>query len=434
MAIRQLADRLRASLWFVPIVGLVLAVVAAAVMLGLSSWLVVAQVHLPLIFGGGPDGARGMLEAIAGSVVTVAGVVFSVTVVALQLTSTQFSPRVLRNFMRDRPTQVTLAIFMATIAYALLILRTIHSADPSGQGAFVPGLAVTGALLLALTSLVMLIYFIHHISVGIQVGSIIASVTSETLATIDDLVEEFKPHLAVPPAEAQRPGGRAVAARRSGYLQYLDLGGLLRVAEAHDLEVAVLVPPGGWVQEGAPLFRVQVSDEATHEELGDWLLDRVAIGGERSMRQDIGFGVQQLVDVAVKALSPGINDPTTATQCIDRLTQVLVAVGRRPELPNVLADEHGAPRLTLRFPSFGALLRQAFEQIRHYGATTPVVVRHLAVSLAMIHAAVPTESHEPIRIEAQRLVDGADELEPPDRTEAKNLLASVLGENGAEGA
>jgi uncharacterized membrane protein len=442
--LRQVADRLRESLWFIPGIGLILAVVAAGTMLLLSNQLLAAQTHLPLIFGGGPEGARGMLQAIASSVVTVAGVVFSITVVALQLTSTQFSPRVLRNFMRDRPTQVTLAIFVATITYSLLVLRTIRSADPDGSGAYVPGLAVTGALLLAFVSLAMLIYFIHHIGMRIQVSSIIESVTAETLGTIEGLHRELERlreqggrEVAGAPGAATAsvaPDARTVPARRSGYLQYTDLGALLRLAHDEGLRLALLVPPGGWVQEHAPLFAVErlegrenEADDDARRQLEGRLCDNVGLGSQRSMRQDVGFGVQQLVDICVRALSPGINDPTTATQCIDRLTQVLVAVGRRDDPPVMLADADGVPRLAPRLPDFDALLRQAFEQVRHFGSGTPVVMRHLALSLATLHAALPPERHGPIRREAERVASAGEELTGIDGREVAAPLAGIIG-------
>ncbi|HET7636441.1 MAG TPA: DUF2254 domain-containing protein [Candidatus Limnocylindria bacterium] len=440
MILRQAADRLRESLWFIPGLGLILAVVAAAIMLLISNQLLATQAHLPLIFGGGPEGARGMLQAIASSVVTVAGVVFSITVVALQLTSTQFSPRVLRNFMRDRPTQVTLAIFVATITYSLLVLRTIRSADADGTGAYVPGLAVTGALLLAFVSLAMLIYFIHHIGMRIQVSSIIESVTAETLGTIEGLHRELErlrdqgggEVVAAPGAAsaAVAADARTVPARRSGYLQYTDLGALLRLAHDEGLRLALLVPPGGWVQEHAPLFAVEPRDDELGDEarqqLDEHLCDNVGLGSQRSMRQDVGFGVQQLVDICVKALSPGINDPTTATQCIDRLTQVLVAVGRQDDPPVILTDADGVPRLAPRLPNFDALLRQGFEQVRHFGSGMPVVLRHLALSLATLKAALPSQRHGPIRREAERVASAAEALTGIDGREVAAPLAGII--------
>jgi uncharacterized membrane protein len=424
--IRQIADRLRQSLWFIPGLGLAVAALAAAAMLLLSQWITSVNGHPPIIFGGGPEGARGILQAIAGSVVTVAGVVFSITVVALQLTSTQYSPRVLRNFMRDRPTQLTLGVFMGTIFYSLLVLRTVRSTGDNGEEAFVPGFAVTGAVVLVSISLLMLIYFIHHIGSRIQVSSIIESVANETMGTAASVERLFEPmpESAVAGAlvlHAPRP----VRARRSGYLQYVDIGGLLRIAREHDLRVGMVVPPGGWVQAGAPLFEVDGDGGAADEDLQDWLVGRAGLGSQRSMQQDVGFGVQQLVDIGVRALSPGVNDPTTATQCIDRLTQVLVALGEREPWPVALADEEGTPRLSLAFPGFRELLQQAFEQVRHYGAGAPVVVRHLALALRILRQSLPPRCHEDIRHEAQLLEQDVRALDTHDRGEIEPLLRQI---------
>ncbi len=426
MHFRQLADRLRQSLWFIPGIGLLLAGLAAAAMLLLSQWITSTNGHPPIIFGGGPEGARGILQAIAGSVVTVAGVVFSITVVALQLTSTQYSPRVLRNFMRDRPTQLTLAVFMGTIFYSLLVLRTVRSAGDTGEEAFVPGLAVTGAVVLVSVSLLMLIYFIHHIGSRIQVSSIIESVTSETVGTVSSVERLFEPlreRAVAGRLKLEQP--RPVRARRSGYLQYLDIGGLLRTAREHGLRVNVLVPPGGWVQAGAPLFEVDGADGASEADLQDWLVAKAALGSQRSMQQDVGFGVQQLVDIAVRALSPGVNDPTTATQCIDRLTQVLVAVGENEPPPAVMADEDGAPRLALAFPGFLELLQQAFEQVRHYGADAPVVVRHLALALRILRQSLPPRCHEAIHGEADILAQDIRSFAKQDRVRIDPVIQAA---------
>ncbi|MBA4169927.1 MAG: DUF2254 domain-containing protein, partial [Chloroflexi bacterium] len=193
MRIREAIEHIRHSLWFVPTASVLLAAIAALAMLALSNAIGATGSELPVVFGAGPEGARAMLQAIAGSVITVAGVTFSITIVALQLTSTQFSPRVLRNFLRDSSNQFVLGSFMGTFTYALLVLRSIRSEDESRGDAFVPGLAITGALVLAFVSIGMLIYFIHHISVRIQVTSIVASVANDTLGTLKTLAGWTEP-------------------------------------------------------------------------------------------------------------------------------------------------------------------------------------------------------------------------------------------------
>jgi uncharacterized membrane protein len=435
MFVRNLVDRLRQSLWFIPTIGAILAGVLAIGVIGLSSLLDESGIRLPLVFEAGADGARAMLQAIAGSVITVAGVVFSITIVALQLTSTQFSPRVLRNFLRDRPTQIVLAVFIGTFVYALLVLRTIHTA--SGDGTFyVPNVAVTGALVLAFASLGGLIFYIHHISDRIQVGSILAAVTAETFETIEQIGRDIRE-----PEEDDRAGGTRISspdeelpsfdrplrvrARSSGYVGLLQLKGLLEVATETDLRVRCLAAPGDWVQAGAPLHEVSGVDEVS-DELAARLLRQVSVGAQRTMQQDVGFGIQQLVDIAVKALSPGINDPTTAIQCLDRITEVLVAIGNRPDPPNVLRDEAGVARVVVRLPTYDQLVHEAFRQVRQYAADAPVVLRHLARSLRTIELALPSVRRPALVGEAEMVARVAAQIAmPEDRDEVIVALGGL---------
>ena len=435
MFLRNLVDRLRQSLWFIPTIGAILAGVLAVLVVGLSSWLDSSGVQLPLVFEAGADGARAMLQAIAGSVITVAGVVFSITIVALQLTSTQFSPRVLRNFLRDRPTQVVLAVFIGTFVYSLLVLRTIHTA--SGDGSFyVPNLAVTGALVLAFASLGSLIFYIHHISVRIQVGSILAAVTAETFGTIGQIGRDIREPEEDQGAEAERadttdqqmpPFERPirVRARSSGYVRLLQLKGLLEVAAEHGLRVRCLAAPGDWVQSGAPLLEVAGVDEVPNE-LAARLLRQVGLGAQRTMQQDVGFGVQQLVDIAVKALSPGINDPTTAIESLNHVTDVLVAIGNRPDPPNLLLDEAGTARVTVRLPTYDELVHEAFGQVRHYASDAPVVLRHLARSLRTIELALPAARRTALVAEAELVARVAGQMAmQEDRDEVMMALGGL---------
>jgi uncharacterized membrane protein len=441
MFLRDLVDRLRQSLWFIPSVGAIFAGLLALGMVGLSSLLDESGTRLPLVFEAGADGARAMLQAIAGSVITVAGVVFSITIVALQLTSTQFSPRVLRNFLRDRPTQSVLAVFIGTFVYALLVLRTIHTATAEGPY-FVPNVAVTGALVLAFASLAMLIFYIHHISVRIQAGSILAAVTAETFETLERMGRDARE-----PVESVREGDRSsspdappaqlaadrlgierpqrVRARSSGYVRLLQLKGMLEVATEHDLRVRCRAAPGDWVQAGATLHEV-ASTEELDDELITRLVGKVSLGTQRTMQQDVGFGLQQLVDIAVKALSPGINDPTTAIQSLDRITQVLAAIGERPDPPNILRDEDGVPRVEVRLPTYADLVREAFRQVRPYASDAPVVLRHMARSLRTLESALPAHRRAALVDEAQLLARCAQGLTvPEDRDDVVGALGPL---------
>jgi len=430
MRLAEWTDRIRHSLWFVPTICTIVAAALALLLIWVSELTDLDVTGMPLVFSAGVDGARAMLQAIAGSIITVAGVIFSITIVALQLTSTQFSPRVLRNFLSDRSNQIVLGVFVGTFIYTLLVLRSIRSQDED-VSAFVPSIAITGALVLTLVSMGMLIYFIHHISVRIQVTSIVASVAEDSLETIRRMSERWKPAedrawqpvaadgaVTVPPSGAVPPGAVSpsevlLPARESGYLQFVDIGHLVDVAREAGGRLRLLVAPGAWVQAGVPCAAFMPPNtvgDVDPDGLADEIEEAFGIGHERSMAEDAAFGIQQLVDVAIKALSPSVNDPTTAMNCIDRLVQVLVAAGSEPDPPRVFADADREPRLEIPFPGFDELVDLSFAQVRHYGGTTPAVVVHLARALSQL-CALPPVRREAVTRQARLLAEAAAGIE-----------------------
>lgn len=445
MRLAEWADRVRHSLWFIPTLSTVGAAAAALILIWVSSETDVEATNLPLLFSAGVDGARAMLQAIAGSIITVAGVVFSITIVALQLTSTQFSPRVLRNFLRDRSTQLVLGAFMGTFTYALLVLRSIRSEDQSAA-AFVPAFAISGALVLTLISLGMLIYFIHHISVRIQVTSIVASVADDTLETLERLAGRWRedekrswkpaadraettvpPSGGIPVADA-RPSETLLPARESGYLQFVSIDALVKAACEAEGRLRMLVAPGVWLQEGVPCaaFEPDAGGEIDRDRLRKALGEGLGVGHERSMAEDVAFGIQQLVDIAIKALSPSVNDPTTAINCVDRMVQILVAAGATSDAPRSFTDADGTLRLEVPFPSFDELCDLSFDQIHHYGRTAPAVVIHLARALSVLHT-LPPHRHPALRRHARLLADAAQGLDSEDeRRRAREAIGPLL--------
>ena len=443
MRLAEWSDRIRHSLWFVPAVCTLLAAASALLLVWISDVTRLEATSLPLLFSAGVDGARAMLQAIAGSIITVAGVVFSITIVALQLTSTQFSPRVLRNFLRDRSNQLVLGVFMGTFTYALLVLRSIRSEDETAA-AFVPALAITGALVLTLVSLGMLIYFIHHISIRIQVTSIVASVADDTLESIRNLTARWQERegrtwqpvrasvgATLPPSGALAPEGvpaseQLLPARESGYLQFVDIERFVDVAREAGGRLRLLIAPGAWVQDGAPCAAFDRPAGDDLDLLVHGLEEGLGVGDERSSAEDVAFGIQQLVDVAIKALSPSVNDPTTAMSCIDRLVQVLFAAGSDPDPPRTFADADGAPRLEVPFPGFDELIDLAFDPVRHYGATTPAVAVHLARALSQLRA-LPPDRHPALIRHARLLADASARIElEAERQRALEAIGPLL--------
>jgi uncharacterized membrane protein len=408
MPVRRVINYLRDSLWFVPTLLVLAAAVLAFAMIQVDRLTPEIATRYPLIFGGGADGARGLLSSIASSMITVAGVTFSITIVALQLASSQFSPRVLRNFMRDRASQLVLGSFIGTFTYAILVLRSIRAEDESGP-AFVPALAVSVGIGLGLVALGMLVFFIHHISTRIQISTIVAAIGGETERTIKrvwrDRAEGEDDH----PEPDGAPG--YIRARSSGYLQYLDVTTLVRAAIDLDVVVRLEVQPGRWVQEHVPLFAVWPAAASGSDDLANRLIAGVSVGNQRSLEQDAAFGIRQLVDIGVKALSPGINDPTTATDCINRLTQLLVATGRRLPPVRQHVDDAGHLRVVVPHPPWEQLVALAFDQIRAYGGGKTDIALAVADGLATIAVAVPG-SHAALREQAHLLMQAADAVEP----------------------
>jgi len=359
-------SNLRSSFWVVPSLIVLVSIAFALVMIeadsaGIHRWLA----RWPRMFGAGADGARGMMSTIAGSMMSVVGVMFSIILVVLALVSSQYTSRILRNFMRSRVTQVVIGIFAGIFTYCLIVLRTIRGGD---EGAFVPSLAVFFGFVLALGGVGALMFFIHHIASSIQASSIIASAAQETIAAIDRL---FPEKLGQGPAEddddqTQRPlperNWRAVPARQSGYIQNVDNAALLRLARDRKTIVRMEYGIGDFVVRNTPLASLALQYPPDQETIAA-LQDTFGISSHRTVEQDAAFGIRQIVDMALKALSPGINDTTTAVMCVDYLTAIMAKLAPR-QIPSSRRYEEGDLRVIAKGPNFESLLAEAFDQIR----------------------------------------------------------------------
>ena len=377
----------KSSFWFAPAL-----VVLGAVALACAMIMLDRNVSLPEtagwspLFGAGAAGSRGLLTAVATSMITVAGVVFSITIVALSLTSSQYTSRILVNFMGDRINQVVLGVFVGTFAYCLVVLRTIRAGD---EGAFVPSLSVLVGLLLAFVAIGFLIHFIHHVAVSIQASSVIAVAAQQTIKSIDELFpeavgtgEESERH-SEPPLDVSVERWCSVGAAATGYIESVSADGLLSWAVKHDTVVRMERAIGEFVVEGTLLASVAEAD-VTDVALAD-LNAIYAIGRHRTVQQDAGFGVRQIVDVAMKALSPGVNDTTTAVMCVDYLTAVLIrSASRRIAQPHRFHD--GKLRVIARGTSFQLMLVEAFDQIRRNAEGNSALLLSMLRSLKTIAA------------------------------------------------
>jgi uncharacterized membrane protein len=377
---------LNSSLWFVPSLMVLAAILAAYFLVHLDDsigheW---TKQH-PLLFGAGADGARGMLSAIAGSMITVAGLIFSLTLSTLAQVSSQYTSRLLRNFMRDRPNQVVMGFFVSIFVYCLAVLRTIRGGD---ERVFVPSLAVAFGLLLALVSIGMLIFFIHHIASSIQAANVIGGAAQETEKTFDKMFPKELGEAATPAEEADLTAGPAlrwvpIAARESGYIQGIDEEALLAFAQETNGVVRMEYAIGSYVTKGSALVSVagyEVGNALPGKDVAKRLNDCYSIGNQRTLDQDAGFGLRQLVDIALKALSPGINDTSTAVMAIDRLGSLLALLAGR-DLGSPVRAEDGQVRVIARRPDFASYLATAFDQVRTNALADEAIYIRLLVAL-----------------------------------------------------
>ncbi|HVN51331.1 MAG TPA: DUF2254 domain-containing protein, partial [Acidimicrobiales bacterium] len=364
--------------------------------------------------------------------ITVVGVVFSVTIVALTLASSQFGPRMLRNFIRDRGTQFTLGCFVATFVYDILALGAIGQGE---HGAFVPHLSVTVALVLVLVDLVVLIYFIHHVATSIQLPSVIAGIAGDLRGAVlaqvprgdDAVVLGSDP--AVDAALVALEGETGiVTAGDSGYLQFVSHRRLVEAAAAHDARVEMIVRAGDFVSRGVPVARV-VPPNAVDPIAA--VLHRVHITGpQRTLTQDMAFAVDQLVEIAIRALSPAVNDTFTALTCIDWLGDGLALVTQRwVSGRRVYRDQHGAPRVFDPELGYASLVDRAYDKIRNAGRGMPAVLERQLDSLArVLDVADRADQRAALEAQARLVVAAADAVpDPTDREEVRSRYEALRG-------
>lgn len=429
-------DELGDTLWLVPSICTVVAVILAfgLVRLDESADLGDRATSSPWLFGGGAEGARGVLSAIAGTMIAVAATVFSITILTLQLASSQFTPRVLRHFTGDRGVQLVLGVFIGTFTYALMVMRSVHS-EAEDRVRFVPVVSVSVGVLLALVAIGMLIYQIHHVARMIQAAVVVDRAARETIEEIGKLDHprggsgDGRTSIADPGAwPSAMEAGTWVAADRGGYVMAVDVDGLLSWAAEHDAAIRVAPARGSFVTPGEKMLLVVPARELSEKDQ-EVLRGAVALGLERTMRGDPAFGVRQLSDIAIKALSPGINDPTTAQACIDRLGEVVARAAASGSVGDRTHLRDGV-RLHVAGTGFDELVGIAFAQIRHYGAADATVMRHLVATLGTVAGLVDPGLHGALAREAGLAVESAREKiaipEDVARIEAAAAWATAL--------
>jgi uncharacterized membrane protein len=378
-----------------------------------------------------PGVAQSILSNIATSIMTVVSIVFAILLMTLTLASTQFSPRILVSFVRDRTTQWTLGVFLGTFSYCMGALPAARALPHP----FAPVATVTGAMVLALVCVGWLIYFINHISISISVNHIVDRVARETEFVIDELM----PHKrgAFPLLDRNEASlaedGSPILNPRSGYIRYIDINHLVGLAQAYRICIRSERRVGQFVPAGVPLIRVSKPERVSADE-SLHLIAAFDIGPTRTMQQDIEFGIIQIVDIALRAMSPAVNDPSTAITCVDQLSRIMIQwINRVPPPSHYYAPPH-VLRLVVPWMTFDGLLDTAFEQIRHYAAGDLAVNLRLIRAISDIAAATQlTDLRERLLKRARRVADGCAEHLPKDELEKlQQRLAAFSNSIGAE--
>jgi uncharacterized membrane protein len=408
-------QRLRETFWLIPAVMCVVAVVMAQTLVAVDLSLAdgVLDGSGAFITQVGADGSRDLLGAIAGSMLAVASTTFSITIAVLALTSSSYGPRLVRNFMADRGNQLVLGTYVSTYLYTLLVLRSIRTLD-DGDEPFVPQLAVNFAVLLAVLSIAVLVWFIHHISDSIQVWTLARRVHADLRGVVDDLYPEQIGREAderpVPEellrAAVAGPVDLVVRSDRSGYVLRVEHQPLLRCAVDADVVVELRVRPGSFVVEGGELARIRgVPSEEQRDPLERTVRSSLPLAAARGPAQDVEFAVQQLVEMAVRALSPSTNDPYTAVNALDELSDGLVALARRRTPSPARLDENGSLRVLAPGVSLDHLVEMVVDAVRVYGCDHPDVVLRGVQVLTRVGAAADAEARAHVLGQVDLLVD-----------------------------
>jgi uncharacterized membrane protein len=428
---------LRTSLWFVPAVEVVVAIALFALTTVLDRAVFRGAIEIPgWVNSGSADAAREILTAIAAAVITVVGVVFSIILVTLTLASTQFGPRMLRNFIRDRATQLTLGTFVATFVYAVLVLVSVGQGP---HGDFVPHIGVTMTLGLMVADLAVLIYFIHHTATSIQLPQVIASIASDLSGAIE---VQGGDGAAAGTGTGGQPGpgpsptelvslletrGGVVRASASGYLQFIRHRILVDLAAEADAVICLDHRPGHFIVQGQPYAKVWPAEAVNR--VSDALARAHLTGPYRTLTQDVSFGIDQLVEIAIRALSPAVNDTFTALTCIDWLGENLCKIINRWRPARVHRDEQGFVRVIAAQPTYERLVQRAFEKIRQASSGMPAVMIRQLEALAKIMDETSNAGQRNVLLDQAAMIDRLCERTVPearDRADVRRRYEAVI--------
>lgn len=415
------------SFWFIPlaIVFMAIGFAFALVYIDTISGYKPAGIYRYLL-SGGPAAARSILSTIAGAMIGVAGTVFSITLVALTMASSQFGPRLLQNFMYDRINQIVLGSYIATFIFSIIVLRTVKSIEESE---FVPNLSILFAIVLAIANIILLVVYVHHTAMQIQADQVVAKINKSMHENISHLIEREKRMDRTMLSEKEiklrivrYTIEEKVLTETNGYLQAIDMKGLVKIAAHNDLLIQLFFRPGDFLISKEELLRVYSTEKCT-DEIIKALHDCFISGSRRTATQDTDFGIHQMVEIASRALSPGVNDPYTAINCIDNLTAIICYITQiQLPAPHILDNEKKLRILTQPI-TFKKLMDTAFNQIRRYGYSTPAVLIRLMESFARIDTFAHTQKQlEVVEQHAKTLLEAA-EKNMEEKADMEDLLS-----------
>ncbi|MEB8329483.1 DUF2254 domain-containing protein [Flavobacteriaceae bacterium KMM 6897] len=430
-------DELQSSFWFIPILIISMSIGAAIGLLYLDNtfnYQPSTSGILRFIFSGSVDSARSVLSIISAAMIGVAGTVFSITLVALTLASSQFGSRLLRNFMHERINQIVLGTYIATYVYCLLVLNAVKGTE---QFSFIPSFSVLVAILATIANIILLIIFIHHIAISIQANKVISDI-SESLSK--NLKQFFPEEIGMEPAENEVPDieilkktfpiKKIITSPKSGYILYADNEGIFDLAKENKLLVFLNYRPGDYVVEHMEIGEVYSHGELDDDDFNDFQ-NVFILGKSRTSQQDPEFSIHQMVEIAGRALSPGINDPYTAITCIDNLTSTLCYLTNVKFPSKFRYDENNELRVVASNLTFKGMLNVAFNQIRQFAGGSPAVVIRLMEALIIINSLAKTNTQKKALQEHARMVLRVAEkffVEEKDLNDMKERSNLILGQ------
>lgn len=377
---------LLATFWFLPVV-----------IIGCSVFLAIGLVYLDrmvtISFDGwvrfflvnSSDSARSILSTISGAMIGVAGTVFSVTLVALTLASSQFGPRLIKNFMYVKLNQVVLGSYISTYLYCLLVLNAVRD---SNDYSFIPSISILAAIIAAMANIILLIVFIHQIAISIQADKVISDISefiSEQVNTLfpEKMGEEKEGNIDSAAMISDYKIHTSIKSPKSGYLQYIDSKSLIKEVSRHDALLELYYRPGNYLVKGMEIG-ILSSNTNLEEETIESVLDQLVIGKTKTSQQDLEYSIHQMVEIAARALSPGVNDPFTAIACIDNLTTTLCYLAQAKFPSKFRFDEEGSLRIIADVLDFEGVLDAAFNQIRQFSTGSTAVIIRLMEALTIL--------------------------------------------------